>query len=92
MFEDSIAIHYFKLQFFLYFFLQPTMLQWIELLTKQFNNSQAACEVSDLGTQQSTNQLSMYCLTFLEVRIPGIFWTMNCVWCICALFDEIHPL
>lgn len=25
--------------------LQPTMLQWIELLTKQFNNSQAACEV-----------------------------------------------
>lgn len=24
---------------------QPTMLQWIELLTKQFNNSQAACEV-----------------------------------------------
>lgn len=24
------------------------MLQWIELLTKQFNNSQAACEVSDL--------------------------------------------
>lgn len=28
------------------------MLQWIELLTKQFNNSQAACEVSDLGTQK----------------------------------------
>lgn len=26
-------------------YLQPTMLQWIELLTKQFNNSQAACEV-----------------------------------------------
>ncbi|KAF2987749.1 hypothetical protein EK904_015161, partial [Melospiza melodia maxima] len=24
--------------------LEPTMLQWIELLTKQFNNSQAACE------------------------------------------------
>lgn len=30
------------------FLLQPTMLQWIELLTKQFNNSQAACEVSAL--------------------------------------------
>lgn len=86
MFEDQVAIYYFMLKFFLYFFLQPTMLQWIELLTKQFNNSQAACEVSDLGTQQSTNQLSIYCLTFLEVRIPGIFWTMNyCIWHICAL-------
>lgn len=31
------------------FLLQPTMLQWIELLTKQFNNSQAACEVSALA-------------------------------------------
>lgn len=93
MLKDYAGIHYLKLQFFLYFFSQPTMLQWIELLTKQFNNSQAACEVSDLGTQQSTNQLSIYCLTFLEVRIPGIFWTMNyCVWYICALWDEIHPL
>lgn len=93
MCKDYAEIHYLKLQFSLYFFSQPTMLQWIELLTKQFNNSQAACEVSDLGTQQSTNQLSMYCLTFLEVRIPGIFWTMNCcIWYICALWDEIHPL
>lgn len=25
---------------------KPTMLQWIELLTKQFNNCHAACEVS----------------------------------------------
>ena len=26
---------------------QPTMLQWIELLTKQFNACHAACEVSN---------------------------------------------
>lgn len=77
----------FKLKiFFLYFFLQPTMLQWIELLTKQFNNSQAACEVSDLGTQQSADQLSIYCLTFVEIYISGMFWTMNYhSWHICAL-------
>ncbi len=26
---------------------KPTMLQWIELLTKQFNSCPAACEVSN---------------------------------------------
>ncbi|OBS78796.1 hypothetical protein A6R68_18815 [Neotoma lepida] len=35
----------FVLETFIHSKEKPTMLQWIELLTKQFNNSQAACEV-----------------------------------------------
>ncbi|KAG7254194.1 hypothetical protein CRUP_026648, partial [Coryphaenoides rupestris] len=34
----------FVLETFIHSKEKPTMLQWIELLTKQFNNSQAACE------------------------------------------------
>ncbi|XP_036605909.1 ubiquitin carboxyl-terminal hydrolase 34-like [Trichosurus vulpecula] len=34
----------FVLETFIHSKKKPTMLQWIELLTKQFNNSQAACE------------------------------------------------
>jgi len=31
---------------------QPTMVQWIELLTKQFNSCQAACEVGYMFTHR----------------------------------------
>ena len=50
--EDSVALlaakltASFVLETLIHAKEKPTMLQWIELLTKQFNSCQPACEVS----------------------------------------------
>lgn len=56
---DVLAAARVESNFPLCLLLQPTMLQWIELLTKQFNNSQAACEVF------AVPHFSCYCFFFV---------------------------
>ena len=65
--NDSIALlaakltTSFVLETFIHAKEKPTMLQWIELLTKQFNSCQAACEVRKIVKNKCASTLGRVC-------------------------------